>query len=95
MIAMGMMRVQSGSQVGMLNRQKQSGHNYNQHKVGMCAQRVLTYRKIRRWLMQQRVLRSRIDGQPMRVLFNLYNQEKSRMGWIFRRLKAAIPVKKR
>lgn len=45
----------------------------------MAASGVLTWRKIQRLLMQQGVLRGKIDGQPTTMLLNLYNQEKSRL----------------
>ena len=57
----------------------------------MAAWGHLTCEKIQRQLIQQAVLRGKIDGQPTRMLLTLYNQEKSRMDF-FRRLKAAIPV---
>jgi len=58
----------------------------------MAAWGLLTCEKIQRQLIQQAVLRGKIDGQPTRMLLTLYNQEKSRVDF-FRRLKAAIPVK--
>lgn len=45
----------------------------------MAASGVLTWGKIQRLLMQQGVLRGKIDGQPTTMLLNLYNQEKSRL----------------
>ena len=57
----------------------------------MAAWGLLTCEKIQRQLIQQAVLRGKIDGQPTRMLLTLYNQEQSRLDF-FRRLKAAIPV---